>query len=133
LLPVKEAHSVSDTDHMGALLAAVARIEQRQTAYEQVAHRMLDVLEVHREKLDAILAAANREPGPSPVLGVLAEILESLREQESLLAELPGALAETIRDEWLHEPDVDGEPDADDPAMEPPGSGAFDDGTDERQ
>jgi hypothetical protein len=133
LPPVKEAHSVSDTDHTGVLLAAIARIEQRQTAYERVAHRMLDILEVHREKLDAILAAANREPGPSPVLGVLAEILESLREQESLLAELPGALAETIRDEWLHEPDVDGEPDADDPAMEPAGSGAFDDRTDERQ
>jgi len=124
---------VRDTDHTGVLLAAIARIEQRQTAYEQVAHRMLDTLEVHTEKLDAILAAANREPGPSPVLGVLAEILESLREQESLLAELPGALAETIRDEWLHEPDVDGEPDTDDPAMEPAGSGASDDRTDERQ
>lgn len=125
---------MSDTDHTGVLLAAIARIEQRQTAYERVAHRMLDILEVHREKLDAILAAANREPGPSPVLGVLAEILESLREQESLLAELPGALAETIRDEWSHEPDVDGEPDADDPAMEPAaGSGAFDDRADERQ
>jgi hypothetical protein len=130
---VKEGHSVSDTDHTDVLLAAIARIEQRQTAYEQVAHRMLDILEVHREKLDAILAAANREPGPSPVLGVLAEILESLREQESLLAELPGAVAETIRDEWSHEPDVDGEPDADDPAMEPAGSVAFDDRPDERQ
>jgi hypothetical protein len=122
-----------DTDHTDALLAAVARIEQRQTAYEQVAHRMLDILEVHGEKLDTILAAANREPGPSPVLGVLAEILESLREQEGLLAELPGALAETIRDEWLHEPDVDGESDTDDPAMEPAGSVAFDDRPDERQ
>ena len=78
----------------------MTRIELRQTVHEQVAHQIVDMLAIHNEKLDAILEAATQEPGPSPVLGVLAEILELLREQESLLAELPGTLAETIRDEW---------------------------------
>jgi hypothetical protein len=118
-LLVEGCDSVIDTNHTDALLAAVARIEQRQTAYEQVVHQVLDILDVHKEKLDAILAAATREPGPSPVLAVLADILTSLREQESLLADLPGALAETIRDEWSREPDVNSEPDADDPATRP--------------
>jgi hypothetical protein len=99
LLPVKEAHSVIDTDHRDVLLAAIARIEQRQTAYEQVAHRMLDILEVHTEKLDLILEAATQDPGPSRVADALAAILSSLREQESLLQDLTHTLAATIRDE----------------------------------
>jgi hypothetical protein len=115
-----------DIGLLGELKAAVARIELRQAVHEEVALRVVDMLAIHNEKLDAILEAATREPGPSPVLGVLAEILESLREQENLLAELPGALAETIRDEWLHELDVDGEPDADDSALEPAEPGPFD-------
>ena len=122
----------SDTELLGDLVAAVARIEQRQTVHEQVARRVVDMLAIHNEKLDAILEAATREPGPSPVLGVLTEILESLREQESLLAELPDTLAETIRDEWQREPDMDDEPDAEDPEMEPAGPDPFDDRTHER-
>jgi hypothetical protein len=122
-----KAPAPADTGFIDELTAAVERIEQRQIVHEQVAHRMIDMLAIHNEKLDAILAAATQEPGPSPVLGVLAEILESLREQESLLAELPGILAETIRDEWAREPGVDG------PAMEPAGSVRFDDRTDERR
>ena len=50
---------------------------------------MLDILEVHTEKLDLILGAATQDPGPSPVADVLAAILSSLREQESLLQDLP--------------------------------------------
>lgn len=48
------------------VFAALARIEQRQAAYEQVAHSILGMMEVHNEKLDAILEAATVEPGPSP-------------------------------------------------------------------
>jgi hypothetical protein len=81
------------------LAAAVARIEARQAAYETVARRVLDTLEVHTEKLDAILEAATREPGPSPVAEALAAILSSLREQESLLLDLPRALTEAMRGE----------------------------------
>ena len=77
----------------------MARIETRQAAYEEVAHRVLDILEVHNEKLDAILEAATREPGPSPVAEALAAILSSLREQESLLLDLPQALTAAMRDE----------------------------------
>ena len=53
------------------LAAALARIEQRQAAYEVVAHRLIGMLEVHNEKLDAILEAATVEPGPSPTTEVL--------------------------------------------------------------
>jgi hypothetical protein len=103
------------------LVAAVARVEQRQTVQEQVALRVVDILAIHDEKLDAILEAATREPGPSPVAEALAAILSSLREQEILLAELPGTLAEILRDAWSREPDVDGERDMDDePAAEDP-------------
>jgi hypothetical protein len=123
----------SDFGLLAGLVTAVARIEQRQTVHEQVARRVVDMLAIHNEKLDAIIEAATREPGPSPVVGVLSDILESLREQESLLVELPGTLAETIRDEWLREPDIDDEPDAENPEMEPAGPPApFDDRTNER-
>ena len=54
---------------------------------------------MHTEKLDAILEAATREPGPSPVAEALAAILSSLREQESLLLDLPRVLTEAMRGE----------------------------------
>ena len=130
---VKAARKVrSNTDSLGDITAALARIEQRQTVHEQVAGRVLDILAIHNEKLDSILEAAAREPGPSPVFGVLTEILESLRAQESLLAELPDTLAETIRDEWQREPDMDDEPDSEDPETEPAGPDPFDNRTRER-
>jgi hypothetical protein len=106
------------------LAAAVARIEGRQVAYEAVARRVLDTLEVHTEKLDAILEAATQEPGPSPVAEALAAILSSLREQESLLMDLPQALTAAMRDELrrgLEDEDVD------DPDLEPSRSWRFTD------
>jgi hypothetical protein len=106
------------------LAAAVARIEVRQAAYEAVARRVLDTLEVHTEKLDAILEAASREPGPSPVAEALAAILSSLREQESLLLDLPQALTEAMRGERRPGPE-DG--DAEEPDMEPAGSWRYPD------
>ena len=115
------------------LVAAVARVEQRQTVQEQVALRVIDMLAIHDEKLDAILEAATREAGPSPVAEALAAILSSLREQETLLAEMPGTLAEILHDAWSREPDVDGEhdmddePAAEDPETEPAGPGLSDD------
>jgi hypothetical protein len=132
LTKVDEAASVNgprkappDIGLLGELKAAVTRIELRQTVHEQVARQIVDMLAIHNEKLDAILAAATQEPGPSPVLSVLAEILESLREQESLLAELPGTLAVTMRDELQRELD------AEDPEMEPAGPDFFDNRTNE--
>ena len=119
----------ADTGH---LEASLARIERRQTAHEQVALRLVDMLAIHNEKLDAILEAATREPGPSPVLGVLADILDSLRAQENLLAALPDTLAETIRDEGRADLDTESDPDADDPEMEPAAPGLFDNRTGER-
>ena len=106
------------------LAAAVARIEARQAAYEAVARRVLDTLEVHTEKLDAILEAATREPGPSPVAEALAAILSSLREQESLLLDLPQALTEAMRGE--RRPGAEDE-DAEEPDMEPAGSWRYPD------
>jgi hypothetical protein len=128
----------SDTASLGDLAATLARIERRQTIQERVALRVVDILAIHDEKLDAILEAATRESGPSPVVAVLTDILESLREQQSLLEELPGSLAEIIRDEWPHEADAEDEPgkdmgtDLDDPETEPAAPGRFDGRTHER-
>lgn len=92
---------------------ALTRIEQRQAAYEVVAHRLIGMLEVHNEKLDAILEAATVEPGPSPTTEVLNQILATMRRQTELLEGLPEAISETIRDEMqreLEEVDVEMEP-----------------------
>jgi hypothetical protein len=128
----------SDTASLGDLAAALARIERRQAIQERVAHRVIDMLAIHDEKLDAILEAATREPGPSPVVAILTDILESLREQQGLLEELPGTLAEIIREEWPHEADAEDEPDKDmgtnldNPEREPAEPGHFDGRTHER-
>lgn len=99
---------MSDAKVLEALIGAVERIGQRQAAYEVVVHRILGMLEVHNEKLDGILEAATVEPGPSPMAEVLAEILASMREQTALLAGLPAALGETIRDELQKELEAEG-------------------------
>ena len=103
---------------MEAEIAAVlARIEQRQTMYEVVAHRLIGMLEVHNEKLDAILEAATIEPGPSPTTEVLKQILATMQQQAGLLEALPAAIGEIIRDELQQE--------LDEVEMEP-AEGAFD-------
>ena len=96
---------------------ALARIEQRQAMYEVVAHRLIGMLEVHNEKLDAILEAATVEPGPSPTTEILKQILATMQQQAALLEALPAAIGETIRDELQQ--------DFDEVEMEPP-EGAFD-------
>ena len=77
----------------------LARIEQRQAAYEIVAHRLIGMLEIHNEKLDAILEAATVEPGPSPTAEILKQILATMQEQTVLLQGLPDAIGEIIREE----------------------------------
>ena len=81
------------------IASALARIEQRQAAYEIVAHRLIGILEVHSEKLDAILEAATVEPGPSPTTELLKQILATMQEQTALLQGLPDAITDVIRDE----------------------------------
>ncbi len=103
------------------MLAVLARIEQRQAAYEQVAHSILDMMAIHNEKLDAILEAATVEPGPSPVAEALAAILVATQEQTRLLSGLPEALAVTIREEMQRELEAEGY------ETEPATPGAFDD------
>ena len=78
--------------------ASLARIEQRQHAYEVVARRILDTLEVHTEKLDAILEAATQDPRPSPIADILQAILAAIRDQTDLLQTLPESVASTIRE-----------------------------------
>ena len=95
------------------LTATLARIEQRQQAYEVVARRILDTLEVHTEKLDAILEAATADPGPSPVAETLQAILTAMQEQTVLLQALPDSVAAVVRDM-----DADGD-------LEPASPGAF--------
>ena len=86
-----------------SLMEALTRIEQRQAAYEIVAHRLIGMLEIHNEKLDAILQAATVEPGPSPTTEILNQILATMQRQTELLEGLPEAISETIRDEMQRE------------------------------
>ncbi len=109
------------------LLAVLVRIEQRQAAYEQVVHNILDMMAVHNEKLDAILEAAMGEPGPSPVAEALAGILAATQEQTKLLSGLPDALAVTIREEMQRELEAEGY------EMEPAVPGSFNDRDDDDQ
>ncbi len=112
---------MSKTEDKGDLAAALARVEERQAIYEQVAHRMIGMMEVHNEKLDAILEAATVEPGPSPVAETLAAILVATQEQTRLLSGLPQILAEAIREEMQRELEAEGY------ETEPAEPGAFDD------
>lgn len=85
------------------ILAALEQIEQRQGVHEQVLGRLVDMLMIHNEKLDAILDAATRDPGPSAVAETLNAILVELQEQAGLLREMPASLAVTIRAELQRE------------------------------
>lgn len=82
-----------------AIAAAQDRIEQRQAAYEVVAHRILGCLEVHNEKLDALLAAAEAPSGPSPVQELLAGILAAMQQQAAALEALPDGIVQALRDD----------------------------------
>ncbi len=86
-------------DKMADLLAIAGRIERAQERFVTVADDILTSLEVHTEKLDAILKAAINEPGPSPTAQLLKEIVASLTEQSAVLEALPAAFAKTLREE----------------------------------
>jgi hypothetical protein len=110
---------VSESKALAEVLAVLKRIEEHQVAFNHALRRVMGALEIHNEKLDAILEAATRDPGPSPVAAMLGEILTSMQDQARLLEELPEALAETIRDELAREIE------AEDVEMEPAEPGAF--------
>lgn len=110
-----------------AILEALARIEERQAAYEVVAHRIVGMLEVHNEKLDAILEAATTEPGPSPVAEALKELVAAVEDQTQLLTSLPDVLAVAIREELQRELEAEGY------ETEPAVLGAFDRPDSERE
>ena len=86
-------------DKMADLLAVAGRIERAQERFVTVADNILTSLEAHTEKLDAILEAATKEPGPSPTAKLLKEIVASLNEQSEVLNALPAAFARTLREE----------------------------------
>jgi hypothetical protein len=110
-----------------AILEGLVRIETRQAAYEVVAHRILGILEVHNEKLDAILEAATTEPGPSPVAEALNKLVAAVEEQTRLLTSLPEVLAVAIREELHRELEAEGY------ETEPAVPGAFDRPDSERE
>ena len=103
-----------DTPSKADLLAFMERLERTQTAFVTVADRILGCLEIHNEKLDAILTAATDEPSPSPVVEALQEIAASLNRQEELLLAIPQSLAEAVRIEMQREiaEEVESDPDA---------------------
>lgn len=101
------------------LAATLARIEQRQTAYERVAHELVSAIGVQTEMLTAILKAATIDPVPSPVAEALQQIALGMRQQSDLLTRLPDMLATVIREEMTVPLD-----DVDNAEMEP-AEGAF--------
>jgi hypothetical protein len=105
---------------LNELTAAVKRIEAFHGAVDHTLRAIMTALEVHNEKLDAVLLAATREPGPSPVAQALGQIVTALNTQTELLTALPEALAETIRDELERDAALD------DLDREPAEPGSFD-------
>ena len=93
----------ADDEKLAELLAVAGRMERAQERFVTVAHDILSSLEVHTEKLDAILEAATKEPGPSPTAQLLKEIVASLTEQSAVLEALPAAFAKTLREEMDRE------------------------------
>ncbi len=85
------------------LLAIAGRIERAQERFVKVADDILGSLEAHTEKLDAILEAATKEPGPSPTAKLLKAIVSALEDQSALLTALPTAFARTVREEMDRE------------------------------
>lgn len=71
--------------------ARLIRIEELVKAIAEAQFTVMDRLDVHSEKLDALLDAMTTEPGPSPVAEALQLILQELREQSVLLRGLAGA------------------------------------------
>ncbi len=112
----RKAYSVADdTPSKADLLAFMERLERAQTAFVTVADRILGCLEIHNEKLDAILEAATEEPvGPSAAAKALQEIAASLNRQEGLLLAIPQSLAQAVRIELQREiaDDLEADPDA---------------------
>ncbi len=101
-------------------LAVLGRIEAFHGAVDFTLRQIMRSLEIHNEKLDAVLLAATREPGPSPVAEALEKIVSSLDAQTELLTALPEALGRTIREELERDAELD------DLDMEPAELGAFD-------
>ena len=93
----------ADDEKMAELLAIAGRIERAQERFVTVADDILTSLEAHTEKLDAILEAATKEPGPSPTAKLLKEVIASLNEQSEVLNALPATFAKTLREEMDRE------------------------------
>lgn len=101
-----------------AIAAAQDRIEQRQAAYEVVAHRILGCLEVYNEKLDVLLAAAAAPSGPSPLQELLVSLLAAMQQQVAALEALPNGIVQALRE--------DDAADLTDEDMDTEGAGAWD-------
>lgn len=100
-----------------AVIDAIDRLERAMQRFEQVGHNILGTLEIHNEKLDAILAAAAKDAGPSEIAQAVQQVVGELQKQGTLLHQLPGELAKTIRQEMQREveEEVEGDPDAYEP------------------
>lgn len=75
---------------------ALRRIEIRQAAYEQVAHKILTMHEVQNEKLDMILSQLVPDPNSAIVTETLTGILKATLEQSEMIAGLPVAIERLI-------------------------------------
>lgn len=65
--------------------ARLARIEATQAAMAELLRALADGLDMQREMLRRVLAAVEREPGPSPALAELHAIRSALDAQTELM------------------------------------------------
>jgi hypothetical protein len=76
--------------------AALARVEQRQAAYELVAHRIIERLEVQSAQLERLIEAASSVPENSPVATALLELARAMGEHTAAIEALPETLGGLI-------------------------------------
>ena len=97
---------MSGTSSSADLATAVQRMRDNQHAVMYSLKAILDILQVHGEKLDAIMTAATQEAGPSPIAKALENIGANMRQTTLTLEELPQRLAAVIADEIAMEIDA---------------------------
>ena len=97
---------MSGTSALADMATAVQRMRDNQNAVMYSLKAILDILQVQGEKLDAIMEAATREAGPSPIVKALENIGANMHQTTRTLEELPQRLAAVIADEIAMEIDA---------------------------
>ncbi len=74
----------------GGAEARLARVERLLEAVALTQRDIMDRLDVQQEKLNALIAAVEREPKPGPIEAVLRDVLAETRKQTALMLAMGG-------------------------------------------